>query len=220
MDGIRYGSYYERNIRACQHREGPMSETYEKWMDTYLTAMKTGEEEYKILERLGVSEERVGLAESSNLSFKNALALLRQGIGSTMLSPQSLERVLRTQASDEHVAAYFGMSLEVFLQKINANQLLKQIHGTGRIKGLVDIRAAQLDVALAGSEAMLKHLGVAYLDQDSSRQKIDVTERKDISDREFARRLIALEEMRKYRATIDLTPTEVIVHNDGEIIQQ
>lgn len=94
--------------------------------------------------------------------------------GLRVLSPGTLERVLRAQVSDVEAAAYFGMKEEVFLARIAENGRLAKVYDTARDGGKAEIRMAQHDAAIEGDKTMLTWLGKQYLGQtDKIDHKVD-----------------------------------------------
>ena len=82
-----------------------------------------------------------------------------------VLTVEELMQLRIAQAGAERCAAYFGLILDDFTARVDADPELKKVFEAGPERGKAMIQKAQFEVALDGSENALKHFGEHNLGQ-------------------------------------------------------
>lgn len=151
-----------------------MSETLTGWQIQYIRLLKDGMQAASAMNSLGVGLEEFSRARMENAAFAAALALVENGIGSTIIDSAQLLKLREAQVSEKRCAAYFGMPLEEFKEILEKDKDLENIFTTGPLRGQANIQVAQYDAAISGDGFMMKHLGEHVLDQ-KSKTTVEVT---------------------------------------------
>lgn len=127
------------------------------WKHKYIQSIKDGATDEQARLFCNVTKDTVDMELRNNEDFSNTYGLIKAGVGCTILNPEELCEMLETQASDELVAAYFGMKTERFLKSVMENEQLKLIYDTARHKGRAKMMKAAYHKGLSGDPKMLSH---------------------------------------------------------------
>lgn len=84
------------------------------------------------------------------------------------LNPASLERALNAQVPDDRAAAYFGLSVADYKERIAADIVLQRIYDTARPAGLAIAEMAQWDEMKNGNWQATAHIAKHKLGQSDS----------------------------------------------------
>lgn len=145
-------------------------------------------ESLRDLELKAIEEEKQARARSRKI--KEEQGKQSDGMGGIekfpSLTAEELMKLRIAQVSENKCAAYFGMDVDEFKDRVESDEDLKQIYETGPDRGKAMIQKTQFTVALAGDANSLKHFGEHHLNQ-----KTKVTHEMD--DKQIADWLAAAE---------------------------
>lgn len=146
-----------------------------RWQQEFLDAIRRGTpavEAARQFAGMPLSKVQDAAEEADNYEFKEAWDNLAPGDDvsdgvtvARVLSGGALEAILWAQCSDEEAAAFFGLDLDEFKERIEESPKLEKIYRLARTGGKAALKRAQMESALAGNIPAQTWLGKQHLGQ-------------------------------------------------------